>query len=76
MQGANPRIDLFDRWASEYDREVHFHSSSTEFPFAGYEEVLFRIIQEANCKEGTGVLDIGSGTGELSSPFALMGCET
>jgi putative AdoMet-dependent methyltransferase len=74
MTSHNPKIELFDRWSADYDLDVQ--SSSSEFPFAGYEQVLFRIVKEANSKDGTRVLDIGSGTGELSSPFAWLGCET
>lgn len=63
---------MFDEWALTYDREVG--DPSDRFPFAGYDEVLLTIWQEAAAAPGSAVLDLGVGTGNLSRLFLELGC--
>jgi len=57
------RKDLFDQWAARYDDDVN----EGEFPFTGYHEVLMTILRLAEIKPDQRVLDLGVGTGNLSS---------
>ena len=64
----------FDRWADQYDEEVRASETENSYPFAGYGAGLgsiFRIISE---KKNATVLDIGFGTGTLTSRLYENGC--
>jgi putative AdoMet-dependent methyltransferase len=61
----------FDPWAETYDRDVVTYS---DFPFAGYEQVLERVVARAEVRPGMDVLDLGTGTGNLAVRFAEKGC--
>lgn len=61
----------FDRWASQYDRDVAFD----RFPFTGYARVLAETARLAEVSPGMSVLDLGAGTGNLSALLAPLGCE-
>lgn len=57
----------FDLWADEYDSSVRESEQDNAYPFAGYKQVLntiYRRIRENNAKS---VLDIGFGTGTLTT---------
>jgi len=57
----------FDLWADGYDKTVGVSDEENTYPFAGYKDVLgniFRIVME---KPGSVVLDIGFGTGTLTT---------
>lgn len=58
---------MFDRWSEKYDRDVFESDQKDEYPFAGYSKVLSFIWDEINPKENARILDLGVGTGELSS---------
>lgn len=62
----------FDQWAQTYDAELR--SPTTHFPFAGYDQVLATIFQQARAAAGMTVLDLGVGTGNLSKHFVEAGC--
>ncbi|MBP0968681.1 MAG: class I SAM-dependent methyltransferase, partial [Oscillospiraceae bacterium] len=65
----------FDLWADGYDAEVGFSDEDGSYPFAGYKAVLgeiYRVIME---KPGTSVLDLGFGTGTLTSKLYEGGHE-
>ena len=64
------RLRLFEQWAKDYDDSL---SNSADFPFAGYEAVLARVIQLAAPKPGMRVLDLGTGTGNLAQRFVEKG---
>jgi putative AdoMet-dependent methyltransferase len=66
------RQALFDGWAADYDRAVA--SSSGEFPFDGYKDVLATVVALADVTHGTTVLDLGTGTGNLAARFVEQGC--
>lgn len=64
----------FDLWAEGYDRSVGLGEESDSYPFAGYKKVLNRIFREVMAKKEPGVLDIGFGTGTLTSGLYEQGC--
>ncbi|QBP40201.1 class I SAM-dependent methyltransferase [Paenisporosarcina antarctica] len=57
----------FDLWANEYDRTVQVSEENNLYPFAGYKNILNVIFNEAMQKQQSKVLDIGFGTGILTS---------
>lgn len=57
----------FDLWANEYDQTVKVSEENNLYPFAGYKEILNSIFNEVMKKENSSVLDIGFGTGVLTS---------
>jgi putative AdoMet-dependent methyltransferase len=65
--------ELFDAWASDYDNFIKAGSDS--FPFAGYDDVLNRIVQLASPEPGMKILDVGIGTGNLAQRFLDLDCE-
>lgn len=62
----------FDDWAEDYDQSTQEY---TNFPFAGYEQVLKTVLSLADPKPGMSVLDLGSGTANLALLFDQQGCE-
>ncbi len=64
--------EIFDQWAADYDQEVQKEEG---YPFAGYQKLLTRFIEECNPQPGQRVLDLGCGTGNLGSLFSKQGCE-
>lgn len=64
----------FDLWAGEYDNSVNLSDESDSYPFAGYKEVLNRIFQRVLEKNGAVILDIGFGTGTLTTKLYEQGC--
>jgi putative AdoMet-dependent methyltransferase len=61
----------FDEWAEHYDQTV---SAGPAFPFAGYDQVLQTIFEQAQGVPGSCILDLGTGTGNLAALFARSGC--
>lgn len=61
----------FDEWAESYDQAV----ASDHFPFDSYERVLNTVVRLAEVLPEMRVLDLGTGTGNLASRFAALGCE-
>ena len=57
----------FDLWADGYDKTVQVSEENGVYPFAGYRAILNTIFNEVMEKENTKVLDIGFGTGVLTS---------
>lgn len=55
----------FDLWAKEYDKSVEI--SSNEYPFDGYYYVLNYVYNSVVNKESKQILDVGFGTGLLTS---------
>lgn len=64
----------FDMWADGYDKSVNLSEERDEYPFAGYKEVLNYIYNEVREKPGAHVLDIGFGTGILTTKLYNSGC--
>jgi len=66
------RRHIFDRWARSYDESVR---GSKSFPFDGYDDVLDEVIRRAGALEKKRVLDLGSGTGNLTARIVKAGGE-
>jgi len=59
--------EAFDLWADRYEEEVDTADDNNEYPFAGYKKILDSIYGEIMERCPAKVLDIGIGTGRLSS---------
>lgn len=64
----------FDLWADGYDKTVGISDNENTYPFAGYRDVLGSIFQAIMEKQNATVLDIGFGTGTLTSKLYEHGC--
>ncbi len=64
----------FDLWADGYDRAVGVSDEENSYPFAGYKNVLNGIFQTIMQRPGATVLDIGFGTGALTTKLYEHGC--
>ncbi|MBO4889003.1 MAG: class I SAM-dependent methyltransferase [Firmicutes bacterium] len=64
----------FDLWADEYDKAVGLSDEENSYPFAGYKEVLGGIFRTIMEKENPIVLDLGFGTGTLTTKLYEHGC--
>lgn len=64
----------FDLWADEYDKSVNLSEESNEYPFAGYKDVLNYIYNTVRENDYVNVLDIGFGTGILTTRLYDEGC--
>jgi putative AdoMet-dependent methyltransferase len=60
---------IFDEWAPHHDEEL---SDGRGFPFEGYEAVLNTIVHKTELELGMEVLDLGIGTGSLTSRFVAL----
>lgn len=65
----------FDLWADDYDKSVGLSDDDNSYPFAGYKEILNQIFNEVLSIEAKKVLDIGFGTGTLTSRLYEKGIE-
>lgn len=63
----------FDLWANDYDRTVNISEENNEYPFAGYKDVLNYIYNQAKEQIGSNILDIGFGTGILTTQLYNYG---
>lgn len=57
----------FDLWANGYDKSVNLSEENNEYPFAGYKDVLNYIYNQVRENSCSSVLDIGFGTGILTT---------
>ena len=57
----------FNLWADHYDNTVQISEETNAYPFAGYKQILNSIFNEMMQKAYSNVLDIGFGTGVLTS---------
>ncbi len=64
----------FDLWADGYDKSVSVSDRENMYPFAGYNQVLSYIFQTIMDKQNPVVLDIGFGTGALTTELYKHGC--
>lgn len=68
----------FDLWADGYDKTVGVSDEENSYPFAGYKDVLGTIYKTIMEKPNAVVLDLGFGTGTLTTKlyengFAIYG---
>lgn len=64
----------FDLWADGYDETVGISDEENTYPFAGYKKVLNTIFQTIMQRSNATVLDIGFGTGVLTTKLYENGC--
>ena len=64
----------FDLWADGYDKSVGLSDESDRYPFAGYRAMMNALYQRVLAQSGRDVLDIGFGTGILTSRLYEQGC--
>ena len=64
----------FDLWADGYDKSVAVSEENDEYPFAGYGQILNTIYNHVLTNPGRQVLDIGFGTGSLTTKLYEQGC--
>lgn len=64
----------FDTWANEYDKSVSISDNKDTYPFAGYKDVQENIFQTIMKTPKATVLDIGFGTGTLTTRLYEQGC--
>ena len=65
----------FDLWADNYDKDVGVSDEESSYPFAGYKNILANIFKTIMAKPHPSVLDIGFGTGTLTTKLYEKGCE-
>jgi len=65
----------FNLWADGYDKSVNVSEENNEYPFAGYKDLLNYIYSRIMEKKEAGVLDIGFGTGILTTQLYQAGCK-
>ncbi|MBR2824830.1 MAG: class I SAM-dependent methyltransferase [Solobacterium sp.] len=63
----------FDLWADEYDQSVGLSDEKHTYPFAGYKNVLGYIYEVVMQKKNASILDIGFGTGILTTKLYEQG---
>lgn len=64
----------FDLWADGYDKTVGVSEEGNTYPFAGYKDVLGTMFKTIMKKPSAVVLDIGFGTGTLTTKLYGNGC--
>ena len=64
----------FDLWADDYDKSVGLSDEDGTYPFAGYKTILNAIYNRILRVSSKNVLDIGFGTGTLTSKLYEHGC--
>lgn len=64
----------FDIWADGYDKSVGVSEEENSYPFAGYKKILGNIYKVVMEKPNSAVLDIGFGTGTLTTKLYENGC--
>ena len=65
----------FDLWADDYDKSVGLSDEDGTYPFAGYKTILNAIYNRVLSTSSKTVLDIGFGTGTLTTKLYEHGCE-
>lgn len=63
----------FNLWANQYDQTVQISDKSKTYPFAGYNEILNIVFNVAMRQPQSSILDIGFGTGVLTSQLYEQG---
>ena len=69
------RKEIFDLWAKDYNKSVLKSEKEGSYPFAGYSEVKYSIIDIISNTKKAKVLEMGVGTGEITKPLYDLGYE-
>jgi len=64
----------FDLWADGYDKSVSLFDEEGTYPFAGYKNILNEIYNRVLLNSKKTILDIGFGTGTLTTKLYEHGC--
>lgn len=64
----------FNLWANGYDKSVNVSEESNGYPFAGYKDLLNYIYNQIRERDYVNILDIGFGTGILTTQLYNAGC--
>lgn len=64
----------FDLWADNYDKSVGLSDEDGSYPFAGYKRLLNEIYNRVLSSSCKNILDIGFGTGTLTTKLYEQGC--
>lgn len=64
----------FDLWADGYDQTVGISDDEGTYPFAGYKQILNEIYNRTLSGKCDAILDIGFGTGTLTTKLYEQGC--
>lgn len=64
----------FDLWADNYDETVGISDHDNTYPFAGYKKILNEIYNCVLKNSSKNILDIGFGTGTLTTKLYEQGC--
>ena len=64
---------LFDDWADNYDETIYDTNSEYEEVFRNYNEILNETVEHISKYPGAKLVDIGAGTGNLTSVAAKAG---
>lgn len=64
----------FDLWANGYDQTVGISDDEGTYPFAGYKQILNTIYNRTLADKCDTILDIGFGTGTLTTKLYEQGC--
>ncbi len=64
----------FDLWADNYDETVGISDNDNTYPFAGYKKILNEIYNYVLESSSKNILDIGFGTGTLTTKLYEQGC--
>jgi 2-polyprenyl-3-methyl-5-hydroxy-6-metoxy-1,4-benzoquinol methylase len=67
------RKELFDNWANNYNKSVIKSEQEETYPFAGYSSIKYQIIDIITKRSFAHILDMGVGTGEITSPLYNLG---
>lgn len=67
------RKELFDQWSRGYNNSVLKSEKEGTYPFAGYSEVKYSIIDTISKTQKVKVLEMGVGTGEITKPLYDLG---
>jgi len=67
------RRQLFNRWSTQYHKSVSESESKGTYPFAGYSQVKYHLIELITKHQKKAILDMGVGTGEIMLPLYRLG---
>ena len=65
--------DVFDEWSDHYDETISSNEGEYVEVFEGYDDILTETVNELGLPAGSRIIDIGSGTGNLTHVAAGKG---